>query len=297
MKFLKLIQIFALLALCFTSVTAEIINEQSILHPKGLLWKIEKQGIKESYLYGTMHVSDERVTHLAPEVEAAFNQADHFVMEMLLNFKATGYVASASFFNNGQTLEDIMDHIEYKQLIALLKKRNYMSESMVRNMKPWAVLMILMMPLEQKMGSILDMQLYRRAIQEKMQVSGLESAKEQVDIFDGLEMQDQLWLLNQSVENIDLNDAQIPLMLNAYLQRDLQALVKIQESSMVDDSDVDDRFMLELLDKRNVRMVKRLQPILQQGNAFIAIGALHLPGATGVLALLEERGYVVSSIY
>jgi uncharacterized protein YbaP (TraB family) len=36
--------------------------------------------------------------------------------------------------------------------------------------------------------------------------------------------------------------------------------------------------------------------MLEKGNAFIAVGALHLPGETGLVSLLRERGYTVSPV-
>jgi uncharacterized protein YbaP (TraB family) len=44
-------------------------------------------------------------------------------------------------------------------------------------------------------------------------------------------------------------------------------------------------------------MAERMQEILNKGNAFIAIGALHLPGDEGVLNLLDGSGYIISRIY
>jgi uncharacterized protein YbaP (TraB family) len=42
---------------------------------------------------------------------------------------------------------------------------------------------------------------------------------------------------------------------------------------------------------RNVVMAFRMQRELRRGNAFIALGALHLYGTDGVLARLEADGY------
>ncbi len=297
MKKLNSLLILLLVASLHNSF-AESLNRQGILHPKGLLWKIEKQGMPVSFLYGTMHVADPRVTHLAPEVERAFTGADHFVMEVVMNFQAMGAITSASFFNDGRTLKKLMGEIEYKRLISLINKRFFVAENVIKHMKPWAVLMILMMPVDQQtQGAALDMVLFRRASQRKIQVSGLETAEEQVAVFESSTMDDQLWLLNRSVKEIENTDLQMPRMLNAYVDRDLAELVEIQQQFMYDDSDIDDKFMHQLLEVRNYRMVKRMQTILKQGNAFIAIGALHLPGDEGVLHLLEQQGYVVTSIY
>jgi len=300
MKNIKTLLVLTLLLLSvWQNSIAESVDKLGILHPNGLLWKIEKQGINNSYLYGTMHVGDPRVTNLSREVEQAFKQADHFAMEVLMNFQAMGIITSASFFNDGRTLKGVMGHIEYKRLTSLINKRIFISEDVINNMKPWAVLMLLMVPVDQQVqnSSALDMVLYRRASQRNMKLTGLETAQEQVSIFDSMSIQDQLWMLNRSIKEIETTDAQMPEMLDAYVSRDLAKLVQIQQSFMSDDSDIDDRFMYQLLDVRNVRMADRMSPILETGDAFIAIGALHLPGKSGVLHLLELQGYKVTSIY
>ena len=271
----------------------------SILHPKGLLWKIEKPARPASYLYGTMHVSDPRVTRLAAPVEQAFKWADHFVMEVLMNFEAIGYVSRISFFDDDRILSGVMGKRDYGRLTRLLDKRIFIAENVINNMKPWAVLMLLMLPADQQAQTepALDMVLFKRATQRKLQVTGLETVQEQIGIFESMEMRDQLWLLNRAIKDIDSTDALFPQMLAAYINRDLDRLVNIQSEFMYPDSDIDDRFMHQLLDVRNMRMVNRLSPVLKQGKAFIAIGALHLPGKGGVLDLLEAQGYKITPVY
>jgi len=275
------------------------IDKGRILHPNGLLWKIEKSGQPASHLFGTMHVGDPRVVNLAPEVEYAFRNADRFAMEMLLTLAAEGKIISGSFFNDGRTLKSVMQPDDYKKLLDLLNRRLYLPENMVTNMRPWAILVMLMMPQpgEADKESALDLMLYRRAAVRKMPLLGLETPEEQLAVFESMNIEDQVWMLNRSVQEFNELSEQLPLMLKAYIDRDLEGLVKLQDKYMYDDSDIDDEFMYELIDKRNIRMVDRMQDYLAKGNAFIAIGALHLPGKNGVLHLLEQRGYKVSAVY
>jgi uncharacterized protein YbaP (TraB family) len=44
-------------------------------------------------------------------------------------------------------------------------------------------------------------------------------------------------------------------------------------------------------------MVARAGPILDAGNAFVAVGALHLPGPEGLVALLRKAGYTVTRVH
>jgi len=299
MKNFKTLIFLSVLLLFVPLSFAQQQNKPDILHPEGLLWKIEKPEMPTSYVYGTMHVSDPRVVTLAPLVEKAFMEADQFVMEMVLNFKSMGYVTSASFFNDGRTLPSLMDEADYKRLLVLLEKRLNFTDEVVRNMKPWAVLMALLMPVEEiaQTSVALDMVLFKRASELKKIVGGLETAEEQVNVFDEMSLADQVWMLNRSVEEIAKTDREFPNMLEAYLDRDLAELVLIQKKFNVKDSDIDDRFMYRLLDMRNQRMANRMQKYLLKGKAFIAVGALHLPGETGVLHLLEQQGYRVSAVY
>ena len=57
------------------------------------------------------------------------------------------------------------------------------------------------------------------------------------------------------------------------------------------------RFEQRLIIDRNRRMVERMDKLLRQGNAFVAVGALHLPGAHGILQLLSDEGYQVTRVY
>ncbi|HEY9051777.1 MAG TPA: TraB/GumN family protein [Gammaproteobacteria bacterium] len=300
MKSVKQLLAFVLFMACIAApLCTQAEDQERILHGKGLLWKIEKSGLAASYIYGTMHVGDPRVLNLAPAVTDAFNNAQCFAMEMLLNFEAMGAMAQASFFNDGSTLKSVMQPNDYQKLIMVLQENYHMPEAAVINMRPWAVMVMMMMPTDGQANkdSALDMVLYRQAAMGKKQLLGLETVQEQLAIFNSMSLDEQIWMLNRSVEDNQKVVGQMDALLEAYLERDLAALVKLQEQNMYEDSDIDDRLLYEMLDKRNPRMVERMQSCLQKGNAFVAIGALHLPGEQGVLHLLEQQGYTVAAVY
>jgi uncharacterized protein YbaP (TraB family) len=51
-----------------------------------------------------------------------------------------------------------------------------------------------------------------------------------------------------------------------------------------------------MITTRNKTMAAHAEPILAKGNAFIAVGALHLPGPEGLIELLRKNGYTVSMV-
>ena len=51
-----------------------------------------------------------------------------------------------------------------------------------------------------------------------------------------------------------------------------------------------------LLETRNRNWLERIEPELRKGNVFMAVGSFHLPGETGLVALLREAGFQVSRV-
>ena len=89
-------------------------------------------------------------------------------------------------------------------------------------------------------------------------------------------------------------------MTGLYLAGDVGAimLAMLQSSEatgLAEDSALNE-FERNLIDNRNHTMAERLQPFLADGNAFVAVGALHLPGEEGLVKLLPGQGYRISAV-
>ena len=57
-----------------------------------------------------------------------------------------------------------------------------------------------------------------------------------------------------------------------------------------------DKFEDILLTNRNKNWVKKIKPIMDSKNLFIAVGAGHLGGEQGLIDLLRKEGYEVEGV-
>jgi len=147
-------------------------------------------------------------------------------------------------------------------------------------------------------GQVLDLVLYQDALQQDKAVYGLETIREQLDLFDSMPESDQVILLRDAVDNLSELDAMNAELLAVYKQRDIEGLLALNEVSMqTGDQRLAKDFQKRVIDDRNHRMAERMQQYLQQGKVFVAVGALHLPGEEGLLNLLEQQGYTVRRVY
>jgi len=51
-----------------------------------------------------------------------------------------------------------------------------------------------------------------------------------------------------------------------------------------------------LIENRNEIMAERIADFIKKQSVFAAVGALHLPGASGVIERLRRKGFVVEAV-
>ena len=264
---------------------------------RGLLWKIGTDS-RPSYVFGTIHSADSRVVRLPPEVQAAFDQSAHFCMELVLDARASSVLARRMVLAQGQSLREVLGGPLFDATVPVMAQRGVPEPALLR-LKPWAVVMMLSSP-RQKTGQVLDLSLYEIARQQGKSICGLETVEEQVAVFDTAPVEEQVILLRDSVTRYAEQSALLPRLIERYLARDLAGLVSLSQESGPTDAAVKgvvDGFMQRLLAQRNPRLLERMDASIRGGGAFIAVGALHLPGERGLLRLLHQHGYTLEAVY
>ncbi len=259
-----------------------------------LLWKVSKEGRQPSYVFGTIHVSDPRITNLPEPVETALKNSDIFVMEALPTPEEALSLAQMMFYADGTTLKDYLDDDLFNRTAKVLSNFQLPIEA-VSVMRPWAAFLLMNYPADNTMP--LDLVLFEIAMSQGARTIGLETLSEQGAVFSEMALDDQFRLLLDTLCNYDLVMQDIEEMKRLYLKKDLNGLLNTGTQHAYSDEQVYKELNKRLLTDRNKIMADRMQAVLQEGDAFIAIGALHLPGNEGVIARLSQQGYKITAIY
>ena len=260
-----------------------------------------------SFLFGTIHLPDPRVTRLFPVVEVAFQRSAAVYTEVPL--EAEDIAAQMHYFLLPETqgLSKLLSASLRKRSHAVLKRIDpQLSINAVDRMKIWAFATALPQ-LQQQLRypgiAPLDMQLYQRALREGKRTGGLETYQEQLGLFDDLSLSQQRKLLSDTLlvlENAIKNTEDInEELIRWYLQGDADSFSGLMEKWGDFSDPAYDGLQEKLIEQRNQRMAKRIAALLQKHPSeqlFFAIGSGHFAGDEAIQRLLKQQGFRVFKV-
>ncbi len=274
-----------------------------IPYGQGRIWQVERPGGPPSYVFGTMHVTDPRVFELPEAVETAFLSADITLFEADYRRPARRKQVNQYFdLPEGQSLEDLVGERTFRKLVELIYRRRLHFQNYLRQ-QPWVAWMALsdreieIGRLEDPEKPVLDDWLVLRARKAGRDVGFLETSLEQWQSFADIPMDDQVAMLRSAIDTY--YDARVRVdRVAVYVEGNFALSYALWERRLgYLEPVLAQRYTDRLLNDRNRRMVERMLPYMEQRSAFVAIGALHLPGKDGILRLLEQRGYTVTRLH
>lgn len=285
-----------LLALLLAPAPGVADNPPGQSNQHGRLWRIEGPGQQVSWLFATMHLSDPRVVRLSLAEKTALFDAKVLAVEIPLDGSATAAVLNVMFLPQGQNLSQKVPAEPFERLVVQMDKRG-VPRSLLERLQAWAAWMVLCLPAEEfdraSAGVVaLDARLIDLAQRNGTAVHYLETVEEQLASFLSLSEAEYVGLLLLGLDAAEEgNQEQIT---DYYLMQDLAGLQEFYEADRYLDPALFDSFSRHLIVLRNKRMLERMEPLLAAGGAFVAVGALHVTGDEGLLALLSEAGYRLS---
>ncbi|MFN6113911.1 MAG: TraB/GumN family protein [Bacteroidota bacterium] len=284
-----------LLTLIILSLLTGLMSAPSAARPldaagrqSSLLWRVVSPAGAVSHVFGTIHIADTLVFRQRDTVLQILDSSRTYASELNLDSVMNQLSPKALMLESG-TLYDLFDSASVEAVCQRLGRVNTMFATACPRLKPGAIMMIVAMGEVQRTApTSIDEFLWARAKKQRLQRTGLETIAEQLSIIDSMPAG---YVLEQLTDTAQMS-GQLDRMRRLYAQEDLDGL----ESYAAEHGGMDDATMQMVNDNRNIRMVGRMEAMLRQGGAFIAIGALHLTGRASVLDLLSSRGYHVEPV-
>jgi uncharacterized protein YbaP (TraB family) len=258
---------------------------------KSLLWEITGNGLKQpSFLYGTIHLPDKRVFAFDKTFLKVFDTCAAYAMELdIADINKDEMLKSLKL---EKPLIKLIPIKKFLLLDSLLRLRTGKGIKLEDDNSPFLRSSELLKAFEHNdMLLPLDLDLYMKAKGKGKKCMGIEKLQEQLDAIKKMTVEEQTDMLIEGLKEWDKSKEMFNSMIEVYLKQDLAKLME-----MTKDTTMPSSFETALLEDRNIVMAERIDAIVKAQPTFNAIGAAHLYGDKGVIALLRKRGYTVKPV-
>ncbi|WP_246141545.1 TraB/GumN family protein [Phaeodactylibacter luteus] len=295
-----------LLALAFSSISAWAQPGSAAYAPapeeKALLWEISGQGLQQpSYLYGTIHMIGKDDFFLTEATQEAFGQVGHVTfeinMEDMTDFSKLMPLLMKAFMVGDTTLEDLLTQEEYARVSDHFATIG-LPMMFVNRIKPMFLSVMggdEAMSMDPNASSEVvsyEMEFMKMAQEREMTIGGLETAEYQMSMFDSIPYSVQAKMLMESIDaGGGVGGDQFAEMVKMYKEQDIYAM-----QDMMDEEGGIAGYEDLLLVQRNRNWIPVMAEMMKVQPTFFAVGAGHLGGEEGVIALLREAGYQVEPV-
>jgi uncharacterized protein YbaP (TraB family) len=269
--------------------------------PHPLLWKVSDSN-SSVYMLGSFHLLKTSDYPLSPAVDAAFVDSAKVCFEIPAQdenaIEAAQAMQKTAVRKDGKTLLQALAPKISSQLQSYARAKNLPVESL-QGYKPWFVAVLLLMLESQAMGLDpqlgLDHHFMNRATAAGKATCALESAEAQIALFDGLSNHQQEQLLEETLGEVRDFQQQMQELHTAWRNGDEAALYRLGLQEM---RSTYQELFERINTARNKAWLPKLEALLAESdkNVLVVVGALHLLGNDGLIALLRSRGYRVERL-
>jgi uncharacterized protein YbaP (TraB family) len=301
MQWLSALLFFSLVSVSLVSAPLASADPQinSEKNKSHLIWK---GSIAQStvYLMGSIHFGLPSMYPLPKRIVAAFERADVLMVEVDIrktNQAATmALVGEMGFYHDGSTLQDHLSVSQYQRFGNAMQQFGLSIEAMLPQ-KPWLAVLTLSAAAVKAQGFSeqfgVDQYFLNRA--SNKQVIEIESIAQQITLMDGFGVQEQQWMLNQSLDELDRADIELRAMVLNWQTGNETAFIE-QTLKEFPEGEISQRVYKAVFVDRNINMTRVIEKAATttRGSYFVVVGAGHLIGTEGVPALLQKKGYRIS---
>lgn len=286
-----------------------------------LLWKVSKEGLSDSYIFGTHHIIPSKSISSIEGLQAAYSNSETIIGEIniseMSDLSEVSYMGQAMMAPKDSLLESIIGKGNMDDLKTIMEKypNEQVSIEMINYLKPHSINTLLTLSITQSIiKKILpndnsplgiDFIFQQKALSEGKEVYGLESLRYQTDmLYNSESILEAGQKLKQLIDCIkkhkDFVEASLTDMTETYLKQDLNLLYTSAHQPKNEDVcptlQMSPKEWKTMVDDRNKAWIPLLTEQISKQSCFIAVGALHLPGEMGIIKLLRKEGYNVEPV-
>ncbi len=262
------------------------------------VWRVSKG---ESYLYlgGTVHILTPEDFPLPAEFETAYAQSARLVfetdMQQLESMETQRGLLSQMTYQPGESLENKLTGETLRQLEDFLADRGVPLAKVLPLRAGWLSITLTLMELDRLglVGEGVDQHFQKRGIADLKSVGELEAVSEQLAYLTQMGEGSENEMILETLLELQSIDEMMHDMKSAWRLGDLKRLGEVGLKDLLRYPAV----YQSLLVNRNNRWLPKIEALLENAEVeFVLVGALHLVGDDGLLALLSEHGFVVEQI-
>ncbi|MDQ6655804.1 MAG: TraB/GumN family protein [Verrucomicrobiota bacterium] len=284
---------FARRWLCFLCAT---LLPVAAAQATGPVWRVTAPGGKVLYLAGSMHSLRSVDYPLPPQFNRAFEASTRLAFEVdpqELNRSSDSMVRGGKY-GRRDSLKNHVDARTYEYLRRVFKIMG-VPEEKFSGYRPWLLSFFVQTPGLHGFSDDLGIEefLTKRARANGKPTTGLESAREHADVFAAMtDVQAEATLLITFIPQGDAVQSGTR-MVNAWRRGDADLLWREVHEGYRDYPAIAER----LLENRNRNWVPKIERFIASGKTYmVTVGAAHMGGPGGLLALLKARGYSIEQL-
>ena len=278
-----------------------------------MMWKVTDPDGHLLYLFGTIHVGDERNAAVLERVSPVLESCDALAVEFDIVAYQSDVQASMDdmmqyVLTDGSVVSDYMPEELYQRAYDLLQQAG-LFPSMFKsyNLAMWyqlvdSAMILVYSTLDPNCG--MDNLLINRAYEMELPVLDVESASFQMSLLNGFDNELYLILIRETLDSAETFNDQLVEMYELWLsgeRDDFWAMIAGEEADEEDVGEYSEEqiemildFNRKLADDRNLGMRDRALEFLASGQTvFFAVGAAHMANEAGLVQLLTDAGCTV----
>lgn len=256
-----------------------------------LLWEIQhKNSSKKSYLFGTMHIKDERAFKFSDAVIPAIKNSEAFALEIHPDSISSSLEDGLLNRKLENSYKRVLSKEEYKLLSDRFFEVNNIHIDSFPLQHPMMIESMLIKETEKETDkrTFLDAYLFGIANNFEKEILGLEKVEDQLPLIEAIsdeEIRDNVMGILKSDD--EENNAYLEDLITLYYEGNIGRILFYTSGFRAID---------KVMKSRNQVMVNKLVSTMENKSIFAAVGAAHLPGSYGIIELLRERGFEVRKV-